>query len=59
MLPYDPHRARRKLRRYLGPAQPNCDARFNRDAADGDTRFVQLRPRRLTARDLFFAATTW
>lgn len=49
----DPERARRKLRRYLGPRESSWDPRFWFEP-DSDTRMVRLSPQRLEAYDLSF-----
>jgi nitroimidazol reductase NimA-like FMN-containing flavoprotein (pyridoxamine 5'-phosphate oxidase superfamily) len=52
--PYDPDRARRKLRRYLGPDERTWDERFVSENAGGSSGFIRVQPDSLTARDLSF-----
>lgn len=58
LLPFDVPRGRRKLSRYLGPDEALWDARFVRylhhDPERGGARWLRLRPRRLTAKDLSY-----
>jgi nitroimidazol reductase NimA-like FMN-containing flavoprotein (pyridoxamine 5'-phosphate oxidase superfamily) len=56
VLPFDPERARRKLRRYLGPDEASWDAdRFLTGTfEDPSARLVRLVPRTLRARDLSY-----
>ena len=55
VVPYDPDRARRKLRRYLGADEAAWDQeRFALDADERDRGFLRLRPDRLEAVDLSF-----
>lgn len=53
--PFDPDRARRKLRRYLGPDEQAWDERF-RDGG-GATGFIRLRPDELIAKDMSYRAS--
>jgi nitroimidazol reductase NimA-like FMN-containing flavoprotein (pyridoxamine 5'-phosphate oxidase superfamily) len=55
IAPFDANRARRKLRRYLGPDEDRWDARFRATFDDDSARFARLAPERLVARDLSFA----
>jgi nitroimidazol reductase NimA-like FMN-containing flavoprotein (pyridoxamine 5'-phosphate oxidase superfamily) len=52
--PYDPDRARRKLRRYLGPDERTWDERFASENAGGSSGFIRVQPDSLTASDLSF-----
>ena len=55
LVPYDVERARRKLVRYLGPDESRWDGdRFASVPEDGESRFIQLVPDRLVARDLSY-----
>ncbi|MGH3665496.1 MAG: pyridoxamine 5'-phosphate oxidase family protein [Egibacteraceae bacterium] len=58
VMPYDPERALRKLRRYLGADESEWDrARFNPAGPTDGTGFVRLRPRTMRARDLSYQAS--
>lgn len=53
--PFDPERARRKLRRYLGDDEGRWDPRFLTGTFEDPTvRFVRLEPDRLAAADASF-----
>ena len=55
LQPFDPERARRKLRRYLGGDETRWDERFRSGTFDDPTAgFLRLRPERLRARDVSF-----
>jgi nitroimidazol reductase NimA-like FMN-containing flavoprotein (pyridoxamine 5'-phosphate oxidase superfamily) len=56
VVPFDPERARRKLRRYLGPDEASWDPERVLEGTFGDpsARLVRLAPRRLRARDLSY-----
>lgn len=55
ILPFDPHRARRKLVRYLGPDEGLWDKRFTTGTfEEPSTRFARLAPTALRARELSF-----
>ena len=56
VVAFDPERARRKLRRYLGPDESNWDPdRFLTGTfGDPSARLVRLTPRTLRARDLSY-----
>jgi pyridoxamine 5'-phosphate oxidase-like protein len=55
LRPFDPDRARRKLRRYLGDDEERWDGRFRRETFEDPTAgFLRLRPDRLRARDVSF-----
>jgi hypothetical protein len=56
VVPFDADRARRKLRRYLGPDESSWDRERLLDGTFGDpsARLVRLEPRRLRARDLSY-----
>lgn len=58
LQPYDPQRARRKLRRYLGDDEALWDSRFDPDRAESGTKFVRLRPSWLRARDLSYTPSS-
>jgi len=53
LAPFDAARARRKLRRYLGPDEASWHSTF-RELDFDEPRFVRLAPSRLTAKDLSF-----
>jgi nitroimidazol reductase NimA-like FMN-containing flavoprotein (pyridoxamine 5'-phosphate oxidase superfamily) len=56
VVPFDADRARRKLRRYLGPDEAAWDRERFLEGTFGDpsARLVRLAPRRLRARDLSY-----
>ena len=56
VVPFDNDRARRKLRRYLGPDEGAWDRRRFLEGTfqDSSVRFARLSPRSLRARDLSF-----
>jgi nitroimidazol reductase NimA-like FMN-containing flavoprotein (pyridoxamine 5'-phosphate oxidase superfamily) len=57
VVPFDPGRARRKLRRYLGPDEAAWDPRFLEGTfEEPGIAFVRLAPRTLRGRDLSFRA---
>jgi nitroimidazol reductase NimA-like FMN-containing flavoprotein (pyridoxamine 5'-phosphate oxidase superfamily) len=56
LRPFDPERARRKLRRYLGDDEHRWDERFRDGTFDDPTAgFLRLPPDHLRARDVSFA----
>jgi nitroimidazol reductase NimA-like FMN-containing flavoprotein (pyridoxamine 5'-phosphate oxidase superfamily) len=56
LRPFDPERARRKLRRYLGDDEDRWDERFRGGTVDDPAAgFLRLRPDHLRARDVSFA----
>jgi nitroimidazol reductase NimA-like FMN-containing flavoprotein (pyridoxamine 5'-phosphate oxidase superfamily) len=59
VVPFDAERARRKLRRYLGPDEAAWDRERFLEGTFGDpsARLVRLKPRRLRARDLSYRPT--
>ncbi|WP_439333177.1 pyridoxamine 5'-phosphate oxidase family protein [Streptomyces zhaozhouensis] len=58
LLPFDVPRGRRKLSRYLGPDESRWDPRFvqylHGDHEHRGTRWLRIRPERLTAKDLSY-----
>jgi len=58
LRPFDPDRARRKFRRYLGDDEERWDERFRSETFEDPTAaFLRLRPDRLRARDVSFTVS--
>ena len=53
--PFEPARARRLLRRYLGSREERWDARFRETLNDADNLLVRFEPETIVVRDVSYA----